>query len=581
MLEDRQGRFWIGTNGGGLNRFNPQSHTFTHYRHQAGDSSALISDHVTRLYQDRKGDLWVGTNGYGLEKFDPERGTFTHYRHQGGSPTENFRSDVIRCLYESRAGDLWLGTYHGLSRLNRSSGEITQWLHEEKNENSLSNNSIWGVQEDPAGNLWIVTYGGGLNRLDPQTGNFVRFRKDDGHSVGLKTNNLLSIYSDRRQQLWIGGESAGLQVFDPYHYPVTRLAFPASGNTAARMTTLLEDYSGNIWMGTNGYGLQKIHPQTGKLRTYVHHPDQPASLSNDYIICLAQDSSGYIWIGTNREGVNRMNPLTEECRRYNYQVNDSTGLSFNAVSALFTAPDGTVWVGTTHGLNRFDTLTHTFRQWTSRNSGLLNDNITALGSDRYRRLWIGTPEGLYYLDQQIDSIGAWNGNVFRYPVVDRSAVYFIAETRTGEIWVATQRGLYRISKDRINTVRYTIEQGLPDERIYAVLEDKNNNIWLHTGKGIVRMNVQENRFRHVGLLEGLEDRILFRQSRAGTFFLSDTKQMHIFSPENIRDPVYDSPIVLTSFNVFENAYPLGQALHAVRRAYFCQPGNHSVQLPDG
>jgi ligand-binding sensor domain-containing protein len=60
-----------------LNRYDATTEQFTHYRHDPDDPNTLSSDNVAALYQDRQGILWIGTDGGGLNSFDPTTETFT------------------------------------------------------------------------------------------------------------------------------------------------------------------------------------------------------------------------------------------------------------------------------------------------------------------------------------------------------------------------------------------------------------------------------------------------------------------------------------------------------------------------
>ena len=51
---------WIGTLGG-LDRLDPATGSFIHYRHDARDEGSLSSNTVLTIFEDRQGNLWVGT----------------------------------------------------------------------------------------------------------------------------------------------------------------------------------------------------------------------------------------------------------------------------------------------------------------------------------------------------------------------------------------------------------------------------------------------------------------------------------------------------------------------------------------
>ena len=75
---DNAGNIWIGTLGGGMEKFDPASNTFIHFLHKKNDPGSLSSDTVTAILQDHLGNLWVGTS-VGLDRYDNKTGKFIHY----------------------------------------------------------------------------------------------------------------------------------------------------------------------------------------------------------------------------------------------------------------------------------------------------------------------------------------------------------------------------------------------------------------------------------------------------------------------------------------------------------------------
>ncbi len=112
VYEDQQGWLWIGTFGDGLNKFDRENDKFTHFQFDPNDSSSLSNNLVTAIFEDRGGTLWIGTAG-GLNKFDPQTETFVHYREKDG-----LANDLVIGILEDDGGNLWLSTNHGLSRFN-------------------------------------------------------------------------------------------------------------------------------------------------------------------------------------------------------------------------------------------------------------------------------------------------------------------------------------------------------------------------------------------------------------------------------------------------------------------------------
>ena len=82
MYEDTEGNIWIGTKDGGINRFNPRTENFKHWKQESGDSSGLTTNHVLSIFQDEDHILWIGTLNNGLYTFDYTSNIWKHYRFQ-------------------------------------------------------------------------------------------------------------------------------------------------------------------------------------------------------------------------------------------------------------------------------------------------------------------------------------------------------------------------------------------------------------------------------------------------------------------------------------------------------------------
>lgn len=110
--EDRRGNFWVATGNGGLNKMDRATGAFTAYQHDPDNPNSLSQNGVLAIYEDADGILWLGTGG-GLNKFDPVSETFIHYRRNDGLPNE-----TINGILQDDQGYLWLNTNQGISRFD-------------------------------------------------------------------------------------------------------------------------------------------------------------------------------------------------------------------------------------------------------------------------------------------------------------------------------------------------------------------------------------------------------------------------------------------------------------------------------
>ena len=111
LYGDSSGNMWIGFYGMGLDKFDPVTRKFTHYRHQQNNPESLSNDSVNCIRIDHLGNIWIGTNG-GLDLLDQKTGKFKHYRNRPNDTT-SLSYDIVRSLYEDLEGELWVGSHRG------------------------------------------------------------------------------------------------------------------------------------------------------------------------------------------------------------------------------------------------------------------------------------------------------------------------------------------------------------------------------------------------------------------------------------------------------------------------------------
>jgi len=368
LCEDGVGNFWVGTRGGGLNRLDRQTGRFVTFRNDPQDPTSLGQDHVFALLADASGVLWIGTYGGGANKILLENKPFVTHSHDPEDPGA-LGHDIVWTLCEDRAGLLWVGTHgSGLDCLDRSQGRITHYRSSSDDPHGLSSNIVRNVFEDHAGALWIGTHGGGLNVLDRQTGRFASYQENPADPHSLSCNEIRSIYEDRSGVLWIGTYGGGLEEFDRESGTFTHhRAEPEDPTTLSNdiVRTIFEDpdEAGEVlWVGTEGGGLNRLDRRRGTFKRYRNVPDDPTSLSEDHVFSIHEDRAGNFWIGTFAGGLNRFDREAEVFTSYSTE----DGLPSNAIYGILEDELGCLWLSTNHGLSRFDPRGEIFRNYDAR-----------------------------------------------------------------------------------------------------------------------------------------------------------------------------------------------------------------------
>ena len=136
IVQDTQGFMWFGT-WNGLNRYD--GYKFKLFKHEAGDPNSLSGVYVYALFKDHSGNLWVGTDGF-LDRFHPETESFTHYNLD--NPATKGLSSIVNHISEDSSGKLWVSTRNGLFRLDPNSGELKNYIHDPADPSTLADNDI-------------------------------------------------------------------------------------------------------------------------------------------------------------------------------------------------------------------------------------------------------------------------------------------------------------------------------------------------------------------------------------------------------------------------------------------------------
>jgi ligand-binding sensor domain-containing protein len=109
--KDSRGKLWIGTVSG-LNVFNPVDSTFSNYLHRE-EKSMMSNINVLCIYEDSKKNIWMGTHGGGINKYDYHTDTFVYYQEKDG-----LAGNIVYGILEDAQGNLWLSTNRGISKFD-------------------------------------------------------------------------------------------------------------------------------------------------------------------------------------------------------------------------------------------------------------------------------------------------------------------------------------------------------------------------------------------------------------------------------------------------------------------------------
>jgi signal transduction histidine kinase/ligand-binding sensor domain-containing protein/DNA-binding response OmpR family regulator len=459
IYKDRLDRMWIGTETG-LFCYYPQKKLITVVAHRPVDSPGHGRDFIEAIQQDSLGNIWVGTHE-GLNMLSPE-GKFVRqftYSPNLNSISNNWIYDIA---VESK-NKLWVCTDGGLNILDIKTGQITTYEPNPRTPFSLTNKSIRNIFIDPTGIYWLGTYKGGVNKYDKNLTMFSLKRSNPYDQFGLSAPFVTSFAENVNGDIFVGTDGGGLNLYHPKTDLFSRYRMQPKIKTASAgrvILSLLLTSPKDLWIGTFQDGLFLLNPITGQYEQFVSSTDT-SSISNNEIFCLKNDNKGNIWIGTNGGGVNIFNPSTKTFTRL---FDRNTALPKRIIPLngyirdIVEDAQGMMWIAS-HGtgIAVYNTLTRQSTLLNAVTSNLPSNNVLTIFEDSRKDIWVGTSgEGLALFNKKTKKFihfGIQHG-------LSSGVVNKIIEDRQGKIWITTNDGISSFDPRTKKFINYNRQNGL-------------------------------------------------------------------------------------------------------------------------
>ena len=338
ILLDHKGTLWIGTKSG-LNSYTQEG--IKTYLHHSGDPHSLPSNYINHLTEDSLGNFWIATSK-GLALYDDEQDQFN-----------TVNSSII---YSSVGveGGMWFGSENAIHCYDYKSKEL-KTIHIEKEEGKGINLVDYRIQkmlylED--GKILIGTRKKGIYLYDCRIRQFTLL-------IPSSQNLLTSLYVTADHHIYTAFYGDGFYCYDRTGKMLKHYTKENSGLKNNYVLDMAE-YNGNIWLATDGSGINLFTPRTFQFSQLQHIAGDYSSLPVNSITLLYKDMKDNLWAGSVRGGIFSIKETY--IKTYKEAIlNNTNGLSEQSVISLYEEKDGKVWIGTDGGgINLYDPSTDKF-----------------------------------------------------------------------------------------------------------------------------------------------------------------------------------------------------------------------------
>lgn len=637
ILQSSDGFMWFATKDG-LNRFD--GYRFKVYTYDSYDPYSISNNSITKIFEDSQKRLWICTEN-GLNIYDKNKDRFIRIVNDPNDPNSLSGNKVAVNLLELPDGRFLVGpSEHFVNIFTIPEGfpENGKKLIFQR----LTNKAAFNVQyifKDGTNQIWFIA-DRSLYQFHPENSGFTWIR--DGVDI-------MQTFLDNDGQLWTNDlyynlfdNGSLIPLFDKPFYPGHGTTFFRDGNTlwvgitnvekfqiydvsawkkgkplnAAnairsefdRITPLkiFKDKSGQIWVGTNGYGIRKYafdaekfhHLQEGMsareiVTTYDNEiivrgwgglkkidlygnmltSNEFASLHNHESLLVARDNT--FWLIQRRqvndfkfaaEAIENYNPRTKKWLKYPLPFDEN----FDLQGPTIEDSRGNLWIGGTGGsLMVFNPNSGTNKKLninTDANNVMLSDAIIAhIYEDGLGIFWFATSTGLAKMIYNAESnappgIVWYSNNANNKKSLNYNNVTCILEDPFDQnvLWVATKGGgLNRMNKSTGEFEHITNREGLCNNVVYGILSDENGQIWGSTNYGIFVIDPKKKGsnwdIKHFTSASGLQadefNTGAFSKLKNGYLAFGGVNGLNVFNPAEILRDTFSPNIYITKLSI--------------------------------
>ncbi|MEQ1743787.1 MAG: two-component regulator propeller domain-containing protein [Saprospiraceae bacterium] len=489
LYVDRQGTLWVGCGfpwdetdptgkTGGLNRYHPDSETFTRYLHDPADPNSLADNRVRALFEDSRGNFWVGTIGsHGLQHLDRKTGRFERLPPAPDKLGTPFLRDKVFApqtfqqvlsILEDRNGWLWIGSMSGLEIYDPATG-IVRHFEMSKQPGSIPINFLWNLCLARDGTVWA---GGGITggmalKISAKTQLFTL------HETGNLLAYIRTVHEDAQGNIWLGGDDPTpnrLVRVDRKTGQKTLVVFEKEARTTGgggNIFTIWPDPDGDLWLCT-GNGLYRFNPKTNTtVQRYRHDPNDPNSLATSFVTNILKDRRGYYWVTTWGGGLNCLDPKTGKFKRFLHHPATPRSISGNQTIGLYQDNQGHIWVG----------------------GGVQPGDDVALQPMFLDRLDPNTGQFTHFFSKD-----------------ERGCAGTITGDGEGNIWALTLiQGLIKLNPATGQMKKYTsANSGIPTNYVRSLVRARNGKMWMTTDHKLVEFDPKSEFFYTYDIFRGIK-----------------------------------------------------------------------------
>lgn len=439
-------------------------------------------------------------------------------------------NDLTHVLIDDK-GCIWTTAYNkGITCYNRN-GKVRAVYTTENS--ALSHNVILCLNERN-GKIWAGTDGGGINIIDPQTGKITVLKHLSGDNHSLPINSIQCLFQrNGKKDVWAGSIKGGLINIQPSivsSYADVPLGFRTGLSEKAVLSFYQEPDSEEIWIGTDGGGVNRFNPVT---KEFVHYP----TTYGEKVVSLCRYSQDELLISLFSKGVFFFNKHTGKIRPIN-----ENGEIINRI-ALYGRKGVNLYQDDIKSILILSSDIHRY-YWNDGRVQQLNDSgvhiegqVMPLGYDSLKT-YLYDLKHIYALDHRNNKIE------IIYTSSRKCDIECVAKDAHGIFWIGFSNQIFRYD---VNLQQETLLETHPLRNITALVCDNQQRLWIGTNEELFVWLDKEKKLISLDKSDGAENNEFLKKavwvSRQGDIYMGGINGMLYVDGQKTDIEIPNPPVI--------------------------------------
>jgi signal transduction histidine kinase/ligand-binding sensor domain-containing protein len=361
-------------------------------------------------------------------RYNPYQDNFDHFPLPANGI---FDHAIVRDLDDVSDSVVLLSTNHGIVHFNITNGSarIAEEYH------AFDNQNITNIFTDSHGNAWVVSY----YKV------YLKPKNSDTWSTIFSDDIGLRVYHDQPLgKIYLQTETA-LRKFNEENGQFERIdEFDKNEDFDANNFGMQKLSNGELWLFRKAIYIYDTKDQ--RIAKLNNIPQNPTSLSGDYLTCIFESNDQVVWIGTNGFGLNKYDPVLSVFKYVGSFEETPLTLSNNFVYSIYTDDDNLIYVGTLSGLDVLNLKQNRSEHYQLKGKDGLRARPQKIFKDGEGLIWLCTDKGLMRFDHKTVQLSG-------IALLDTVNTYDVVMTSPDNYFIAADKGIYAFKPSTLSSVR--------------------------------------------------------------------------------------------------------------------------------